>query len=136
MRRFVFPVLLAAALAAGSARAQDAGDAIRDVIARQMEAFKADDFVTAFTFASPGIQAMFGSPDRFGEMVQNGYPMVWRPADVRFSGIDTREGQTVQSVVVTDQSGAVHVLDYFMISEDGAWRINGVMLRRPADAGA
>jgi hypothetical protein len=136
MGRFVFPVLLAALLAAGPSRAQGAAEAIRDVIARQMEAFKADDFVTAFTFASPGIQSMFVSPDRFGQMVQNGYPMVWRPADVRFSGIETREGQTIQSVVVTDQSGVVHVLDYFMIAEDGGWRINGVMLRRPADAGA
>ena len=55
------------------------------MISKQIEAFKADDFDTAFSFASPMIQRMFGSASTFGEMVQNGYPMVWRPAEVRFS---------------------------------------------------
>jgi hypothetical protein len=123
-------------LAPGAPRAQDAGAAIQGVIARQIEAFKVDDFVTAFSFASPSIKRLFGDPDRFGQMVRNGYPMVWRPAEVRFSGLETRDGRTVQSVVVTDAAGAIHVLDYEMIAGDDGWRINGVTLRRTGDAGA
>lgn len=57
---------------------------IQNVIAAQIEAFQQDDFQTAFTFASPKIQMLFGSPENFGKMVQNGYPMVWRPSDVTF----------------------------------------------------
>jgi hypothetical protein len=82
------------------------------------------------------IRRLFGTPSRFGEMVQNGYPMVWRPADVRFSNLVTRNGRTVQSVLVTDGTACLHVLDYEMIAGDDGWRINGVRVRRPGDAGA
>lgn len=136
MRRVIVGVLLLG-LTVASARAQSADADIQAVISGQIEAFRADDFETAFSYASPAIKRMFGSPSRFGEMVQNGYPMVSRPADVRFSGLETRAGRTVQSVVVTDQSGALYVLDYEMIAgEDGGWQINGVMVRRTGDAGA
>jgi hypothetical protein len=139
MRRLGRVGLLAAALAlaaAGPSRAQEADAAIRGVISSQIEAFKADDFDMAFTFASPAIKRLFGNPERFGQMVQSGYPMVWRPAEVRFSGLATREGRTIQSVVVTDRDGALHVLDYEMVEGPDGWRINGVTLRRPGGAGA
>ncbi len=136
MRHVLILCTLLIGLGLAPVRAQEAGADIRSIISRQIEAFRADDFVTAFSFASPTIKRMFGSPDRFGEMVQNGYPMVWRPADVQFSELETREGRTVQSVVVRDQAGAIHVLDYDMIATDSGWQINGVMVRRPGDAGA
>jgi hypothetical protein len=134
MRAFVTACVLALGLAAfGPARAQDAD--IRSVISSQIEAFKADDFETAFGFASPGIKRMFGTPDRFGQMVRSGYPMVWRPAEVRFGALETRGGRQVQPVLVTDASGAVYVLDYEMIEMADGWRIDGVTLRR-GDLGA
>lgn len=136
MLRHVVAGILLLGLACGPARAQDADADIRAVISEQIEAFKADDFEAAFAFASPAIRRMFGSPAQFGEMVQNGYPMVWRPAEVRFSGLETRGGRTVQSVVVTGQDGAIYVLDYEMIAADGGWLINGVVVRRGGDAGA
>ena len=115
-------------------RLQDAGAAIRDVISDQIEAFRADDVDTAFSFASPKIRDQFGNPNRFGAMVRDGYPMVWRPADVRFGGLqDQGGGRKLQGVIVTDQAGALHLLDYEMVPLDGGWRINGVRLR-PADA--
>lgn len=136
MMRYVIAAVLLLGLGLGAARAQDAGADIQAVISGQIEAFKVDDFETAFSFASPSIKRMFGDPDRFGAMVQSGYPMVWRPAEVRFSGLETTGGRTIQSVVVTDSAGALHVLDYEMIPADSGWQINGVTLRRTGDAGA
>jgi hypothetical protein len=121
---------------ADPADAQGADDAIRKVISDQISALRADDFAAAFTFASPGIKRLFQSPERFGAMVREGYPMVWRPADVRFAKLGERDGRTVQSVVVTDESGALHVLDYEMIESERGWAINGVRVRQPNDAGA
>ena len=124
-------------LAAPAGRADDASAAaIREVISEQIEAFRADDFGTAFTFASPGIQEMFGSPDRFGQMVRDGYPMVWRPGDVRFSDLVEDGGHPVQRVLVTDQSGAFFVLEYDMVQGEQGWRIDGVRLLRQGDVGA
>ncbi len=110
--------------------AQTADPEVRDVIARQVEALKADDFETAFGFASPGIRQIFRTPENFGAMVRNGYPMVWRPADVRFSDFYVRDGRMLQGVIFTDAGGALHVFDYEMVRIDGVWRINGVY-RRP-----
>ena len=90
---------------APAAWAQDPAASIRAVISQQIEAMRADDFATAFTFASPEIQRMFGSPGRFGEMVREGYPMVWHPRDVRFLDAVTEGGGMVQGVLVTDEAG-------------------------------
>ena len=121
-------VLLAAAGAA--ARAEDPAAAIRQVISEQIEAFEADDFETAFSFASPGIREMFGTPGRFGEMVREGYPMVWRPGEVRFSDLAERDGRTVQRVLVTDAGRGLLRAGV----RDGPGRAGLAHRRRPAAA--
>ena len=136
MRRLTLAFVLVAAMSGGPAMAQDASDDIRAVISEQIEAFRADDFERAFTYASPMIKRMFGDSVRFGRMVREGYPMVWRPSDVRFSGLSERGGRTVQSVLVKDGSGALYIVDYEMIAEGDGWRINGVRVRRSGAAGA
>ena len=106
------------------------------MIADQIEAFEADDFETAFGFASPGIRAIFGTPSRFGQMVREGYPMVWRPGEVRFSDLAERGGRTVQRVLVTDAAGALYVLEYEMVEGEQGWRIDGVRVLDEGAAGA
>lgn len=103
-------------------------DAIQSTILNQIEAFKADDFATAFTFASPVIKGIFGTADNFGMMVRNGYPMVHRPAEVRMLEQRQVSGATVQRVLITDAQGRSHVLDYQMVETPDGWQINGVTL--------
>lgn len=139
LRRVAAVAALGVALAFGApdrGAAQEEG--VREVIASQLEAFLRDDFAAAFEFASPGIRAMFGTPENFGRMVRQGYPMVWRPGSYSFSTLEPRQGRPGlrQSVVITDASGKVFVADYHMIEVDGAWRIDGVSLRERIAAGA
>ncbi|WP_282120178.1 DUF4864 domain-containing protein [Ruegeria atlantica] len=133
MRRLLLAVSLSAGLASG-AFAQNAE--IEANIAAQIQAFKAGDFVTAFTFASPNIQNFFGTPENFGAMVRNGYPMVWRPADVRFLELREVAGALWQKVMITDSNGQVHVLDYQMVQQENGWKINGVQLLGNSDPAA
>lgn len=133
MRRLLLALSLSVGLTSG-AFAQNAE--IEANIAAQIQAFKADDFATAFTFASPNIQRLFGNPDNFGAMVRNGYPMVWRPADVRFLELREISGTLWQKVMITDGDGRVHVLDYQMIRQDAGWKINGVQLLGNSDPAA
>ncbi|WP_298935235.1 DUF4864 domain-containing protein [uncultured Ruegeria sp.] len=133
MRRLLLAISLSAGLASG-AFAQNAE--IEANIAAQIQAFKADDFATAFTFASPNIQRLFGTPENFGVMVQRGYPMVWRPADVRFLDLREVAGALWQKVMITDGDGRVHILDYQMVQQNDAWKINGVQLLGNADPAA
>ena len=133
MRKFLLMTALCLGLAT-VAQADEAG--IQSVISSQIEAFQVDDFDTAFTFASPTIKRLFGSSDRFGAMVQRGYPMVWRPAKVEYLGLDTIQGLLVQQVLITDQSGTLHTLAYQMVETPEGWQINGVQILRAPQVGA
>ena len=132
MRGPAFAFLLS--LAALPAAAQE--DPIQSTILNQIEAFKADDFATAFTFASPNIKGIFQTPENFGMRVRNGYPMVHRPADVRM--LEQREvaGRLWQKVLITDAQGRSHVLDYQMVETPEGWQINGVQLLPSGGVGA
>ncbi|MEM7296342.1 MAG: DUF4864 domain-containing protein [Pseudomonadota bacterium] len=106
--------------------AQEQG--IQATINAQIEAFKLDDFETAFTHASPNIQTMFGNPERFGVMVRQGYPMVWRPGALDYLELRELSGQLWQKVMIEDSRGTAHILDYRMVQIDGVWRIAGVRI--------
>jgi hypothetical protein len=109
---------------------------IESVIRRQIEAFQADDFATAFSYASPGIKSFFQTPERFGRMVRDGYPMVWRPGDFRFVELQDRGGRLFQTLMVRDGAGRLHFLDYEMIETPDGWQIDGVHLIRMPSVGA
>ena len=133
MRFGRFLAVLASFLWFGVAQAQDAlpPDAgIEATISAQIDAFLKDDFAEAFTYASPNIQGMFGTSDRFGQMVRNGYPMVWRPGDVQYLELRNVGGALWQKVMIRDQQGGMHVLDYQMIETSEGWKINGVQILR------
>lgn len=137
MRPLILAAVFGLGLAGAPAVAQDTRNtAIEGTIQRQIEAFLADDFATAFTFASPNIRTLFGTSDNFGAMVRNGYPMVWRPADVRYLDLRTVAGALWQRVMITDAQGRVHMLDYQMVETPDGWQINGVQLVRAPDVGA
>lgn len=113
---------------AGTASAFGQGAEITDTINRQFEAFKADDFATAFGFASPTLQRFFQTPENFGQMVTQGYPMVWRRARVQYLDLRQEGGVWWQRVMITDQKGAFHVLEYRMEQTDAGWQISGVQI--------
>ncbi|MBY6202790.1 DUF4864 domain-containing protein [Maritalea mobilis] len=122
---------LALSLAALSAQAQqvlDPNPEIEGVIGGQFDAFRAEDVATAWDFASPTIQRLFGTPENFARMVEQGYPMVWTPGEVRFIDLQSLGSILVQRVEVIDRSGRAHYLGYQMIQTEEGWRINGVQI--------
>jgi hypothetical protein len=132
--RMMAALVLALMLGAAPATAQERG--IEDTITLQLEAFKKDDFGTAFDYASPTIKNIFRTPENFGAMVRQGYPMVWRPGDVTY--LEQREiaGAIWQKVQIVDGAGRVHILDYQMIQTPEGWQINGVQLLKQPDVAA
>jgi hypothetical protein len=128
---------LAAALAGLPlvAMAQEAGDqaAIEAVIMDQLADFTARDVPGAWEDASPMIQGMFGSPENFGRMVENGYPMVWDNSNARFLELRDEAGALRQKVMVRDREGREWLLDYEMIELEDGWKINGVQVMPAPD---
>lgn len=113
--------------------AQD--DPITKVISDQIAAFQADDFEAAFTYASPNIKRIFGTPERFGQMVRDGYPMVHRPSAVTMLEQTTRGGQVIQRVMMRDATGRLHFVAYSMVDTPEGWQVNGVQLLRAPEVG-
>ena len=138
MRKLTLGLALAASMA-GSLWAQDVvspDPAIESTIQSQIDAFLKDDFETAFTFASPNIRNMFRTPEIFGRMVQQGYPMVWRPEDVTFGELRELGGGLYQTVILKDAAGTLHYLAYRMDMINGQWRISGVQFIQAPDVSA
>lgn len=132
--RMMAALVMALVLTTAPAVAQERG--IEDTITRQLEAFKVDDFGAAFDFASPTIKNIFRTPENFGAMVKQGYPMVWRPGEVTY--LEQREiaGAIWQKVQIIDGTGRVHILDYQMIQTPDGWQINGVQLLQQPEVAA
>jgi len=131
MRLLVFALLLSAAVtsrADGISR-EDAA-AIRKVISEQIDAFAHDDGPRAFSLATAGIRAQFGTPEVFMDMVKTQYPVVYRPKSVKFEPPEFVHGEVVQPVRMTDSEGRAWMALYPMLREAGAWRTNGCLLHR------
>lgn len=109
---------------------------VEAIITNQLEAFQKDDLETAFTFASPSIRTLFRTPENFGAMVRQGYPMVSRPRGVTYLEQRDVNGEIWQKVQIRDAMGKVHTLAYQMIMTDDGWRINGVQLLQNPDISA
>ncbi len=110
------------------AQEEAAAAAIEAVIADQLADFNARDVPGAWEHASPTIQGIFGSPENFGAMVENGYPMVWDNSDARFLELREEDGTLRQRVMIEDAEGRGWMLDYDMIELPEGWRINGVQV--------
>ena len=137
MRYLLFALVAWGALAL-SGQAQDATQRIgvEATIQLQMDAFNDQDPATAFQYASPFIQNMFGTAENFGMMVQKSYPMVWNNADVAFFEQRPEGGMLLQRVRVRDRTGGEYWFAYQMVQVEGQWRINGVFPLKAPDIAA
>jgi uncharacterized protein DUF4864 len=119
-------------LVTGQALAEDSDvAAARATVLAQLEAFRAGDYDRAYTYASATIREQFGRA-AFERMVRLGYPQIADPASYT---VDRAERGPDGSIYVLlriggrDGSGVDAV--YEMVSEDGAWKVNGVATRPP-----
>jgi hypothetical protein len=124
-------LVLVGSITAGAAVAQPDKDAqaAAGPVMQQLEAFRRDDYDTAYTFASAKVRQIF---DRraFEQMVKRGYPEIARStfAVVAESQV-TRDGHVFLRVKVRGANGDSVEAVYDMIWEGGSWKINGVAAR-------
>lgn len=139
MRRFylaLFALLLSGAAFADPTAADRT--AIRQVVEQQLRAFQRDDGEAAFSYASPNIRSMFGTPERFMDMVRGAYRPVYRPREVAFRDLQVIDDEPVQPVVLVGPDGVPVMALYKMEwqEQEQVWRINGCILLPSEDKGA
>ncbi|MFN4101428.1 MAG: DUF4864 domain-containing protein, partial [Pararhodobacter sp.] len=75
------------------------------------------------------------TPETFGRMVAQGYPMVLDPAEVRYLDRILRRGREIQRVLILDRDGRSFLLEYTMTGDGADRRIDGVRILPETGAG-
>jgi hypothetical protein len=97
-----------------------------DPVMKQLEAFRRDDFDTAYTFASSEIKQLFDRP-AFEQMVKNGYPEIARSTFASVAGSTMApNGHAYLSIKIRGANGNSIEALYELVLENGQWKINGV----------
>ena len=134
MRRIVIGLALTLLPLCASVWAQAAkGDAkaAAEPVVKQLEAFRRDDYDTAFTFASAEIQTQFDRQS-FEVMVRRGYPEIARSTFAAVVKTElVPEGSAYVTVKIRGANGQSIEALYELVWQDG-WRINGVGTRPDA----
>jgi uncharacterized protein DUF4864 len=130
-RAIALSLLLALLFAAGAVVAQSDEDVQAAIgpVMQQLEAFRRDDYDTAYTFASEEVRKVFDR-QAFERMVKRGYPEIARStfALVAESRV-APNGHVYLRVKVRGANGNSVEALYDMVREGGRWRINGVVAR-------
>ena len=118
--------LLLPALPAWAQTGQGAPKEATEPVMRQLEAFRRDDYDSAYTFASAEIKEQFDRP-AFERMVRTGYPEIARSTFARIaaSGV-APDGHAFVAVKIRGANGNSIEAVYELVLEDGQWKINGV----------
>lgn len=110
--------------------------AATDVIMLQLEAFRRDDFDTAYTFASATIRELFDR-QAFERMVRSGYPEIARSVSAVVSGSALApNGSVFLFLRIRGANGNRIEALYDLVREDGGFRINGVVTKPDTDESA
>lgn len=101
------------------------------VVQAQLAAFAKDDAAKAFSYATPQIQKVFGTPQNFLAMVRQQYPVVYRPATTAFFKPEPHAGDVLLRVQMTDANDAQWLAVYSLqrpSQKSQPWRIAGCVV--------
>ncbi|NRP85631.1 DUF4864 domain-containing protein [Rhizobium lusitanum] len=128
----VFPVAaMLCLILASTARAEDPVQTAQSLIQEQIGAFMHNDATAAYSFAAPGIKALFPDKDTFFAMVKKAYQPVYHPGNYAFGKSRAIDNGAVvyQEVLITGTDGKDWTAIYQITRQpDGAYKINGVQI--------
>lgn len=133
MRTAVLLVAFLLGLAAPAGAAEI--DTAQNVIRSQEQAFARNDAAAAYSYAAPAIQEMFVNAEIFMQMVQQGYPPVYRHQSFEFGEAKVSDGHIAQRVQIVDDKGEAWEALYTLEQQsDGSLKITGCSLLKAGTA--
>ena len=131
-----FALLLVFLIGFGSqVSAADDVAAAQSVIRAQEQAFGRDDAAAAYSHAAPAIRQIFPQADIFLQMVQQGYPPIYRHKSFEFGEARAADGQIAQRVHIVDANGETWEALYTLEQQpDGSLKITGCSLMKAGQA--
>ena len=115
--------------------AADDVSAAQSVIRAQEQALGRDDAPAAYSHAAPEIRQLFPQADIFMQMVQQGYPPVYRHKSFEFGEARSDGGRVAQRVHIVDDNGEAWEALYTLEQQaDGSLKITGCSLLKAGQA--
>ena len=109
--------------------------AAQSVIQAQEQAFSRGDAAAAYSHAAPEIRQQFPQADSFMQMVQRGYPPVYRHKSFEFGEARSDGGRVAQRVHIVDDNGEAWEAMYTLEQQpDGSLKITGCSLLKAGQA--
>jgi hypothetical protein len=122
----LWPAAASLAHAAETKLAKADWQTIRKVISQQLAALRAGNGDRAFSYASPGIQAQFGSARTFMAMVRGAYSPLLVARYTEFLEGAVIDGVVIQPLRLIAPDNTVLVALYTLEKQSkGGWRISG-----------
>ena len=121
-------VLLPLCAAASAQADKSDAKAVAEPVVRQLEAFRRDDYDSAYTFASEEIRLQFDRL-RFEIMVRSGYPEIARSILADVIGTEMQPGGRAYVRVKVQGANGNTIEALYELIWEGVWRINGVATR-------
>ena len=108
--------------------------AAQKVISDQLAAFRQDDYESAARWQSRGLRENFPTIEAFRSAITQGYPQFAHSKSVRYGkAVMTPDGVRVQiQTFVMGQDDVEVPALYFMVREDGVYRVESVLPVQPA----
>jgi hypothetical protein len=129
MHNRLFFVLIGLVLAAGVQAEDTPPEQFQPLITQQLGALQNGDADTAYGFADAGIKRQFGSPQRFYQMVQQGYSPLIEFTVMRFEQARDGGDAWIQPIWLRDTQGDEYMAYYAMrLNSENEWRIAGVQM--------
>lgn len=95
------------------------------VVNRQLSAFRAADFASAYQHSALVVQQKFSLP-QFELMVRRDYSAMTEPQEVEFGAVHASGANAYMQVFLTTPDGTVRSYLYSFTCESDGWKINGV----------
>jgi hypothetical protein len=101
--------------------------AAQKTIAAQLHAFNAGNWKEAVKFQSDGLKGNFDSPEAFGQMIQQVYPVFVNPKKVAYGQALNVAGHIQFAVSLTGEDDSVARVLYSLVKEKGNYRVEAVL---------
>jgi hypothetical protein len=125
---FVFSLCASAIVVTYHVRSQVPAPGPRQLFAaveRQLAAFRAADYSSAYRQAASGVQQKFTVP-QYEAMIRREYADTFSAQHIEFGFVKVTGSTAVVQVFLCDANGLVRPFLYSLIAEGDSWKINGV----------
>jgi len=108
--------------------------ALYDVVMEQLTALRVADYSSAYRHVSLSMQERFNLDD-FADRVRTEHPEIARFERVEFGAITVQGRHAMMPAYFFLPSGAIALVHYTFVREDGTWKIDGSQVERRWERG-